>query len=228
MQTPTILTSAALLLTGLLGNDSTSPATKRPTEILPAVDLATAAAAALKAQPGHIVSMELEASEDRDYVVYEFDIVSRKGMFEVEVHGATGEVLESEAEDDEDEELAAYRRVLRHSEKSLVELVASAQQLVHGRAIEAEFGIEDGQPVCEMVLANGRYRVEVEVEARAGHVIEIELIDTLNGEDEEEWGDDDGDEQDEEGEDDEEDEDGDDEDEDEDDDDDGHGRRRDR
>ena len=53
-------------------------------------------------------------------------------------------------EDDEEEELAAYRRVLRHSEKTLVELVASAQQLVHGRAIEAEFGIEDGQPVCEM------------------------------------------------------------------------------
>ena len=102
-----------------------------------------------------------------------------------------GEEDEDEEDDDDDDgeydeedgesrrEAAAFRRVLRHSEKSLVELAGAVGAVVHGRVVAAEFEIDDGQPVAEFLIANGRYLIEVAAEARAGHLVEIELVDDL-------------------------------------------------
>jgi uncharacterized membrane protein YkoI len=156
------------------------------------ISLRDAVAAALEARPGRAVEAELEMEDEEDgarRLVYSIDVVTEDGLYDVDVDPTSGAVLSNEREDDEDDELRAYREVLRHAEKSLVDLADSAGSLIRGQVVSAEFELDDGQPVAEVLLVNGRYLIEAAVEARAGHVVELELEGALGWEDD---GDDEG------------------------------------
>lgn len=145
---------------------------------------------ALAVRPGEAVEAELEL-EDRGgtiHVLYEVEIVAPDGLYGVSIHAQTGAILEHEKDDDRsaEEELEWYRQILRHSEKSLRDLVAAAESVVRGQAVSATMEVDDGHPICEVALTNDRYILGVALEARAGHAIEVEMLGGLDG-----WGEDD-------------------------------------
>ncbi len=157
------------------------------------MNLLDAIAAARRQSNGDVVEAELEgcqgATDSKAW--FEIALVDQGALHEVRIDTTSGEVV-SRADEEELGELAGYTRVLRHTELSLEQLIASGQAVVNGTLIEAELEFDDGQPVAELVFANGRSLIEVEVEGRAGHIIEIEL-DELGRDDDNDDDDDDDD-----------------------------------
>ena len=143
------------------------------------VSLLDAIAAVRQQADGEVVEVELEGCHGAtgSNVWFEVAIVGGGALRELRVDASSGEVVRAtdEAEDEDYGELAGYTRALRHAELSLEQLIASGQAIVNGTLVEAELEFDDGQPVAELVFANGRSRIGVEVEGRAGHIIEIEL-----------------------------------------------------
>jgi uncharacterized membrane protein YkoI len=164
------------------------------------ISLVDAIQKALAAQPGRAVEAELEGEADDGEVEVSFEVLILTAggeLVEVEIDAADGSVLEQEEAEDEEDELPGIRAALRHSEHDLLTLVEKAAGYVKGIAVEAELEFDDGQPVCEVAFVNTRFVIEVEVEGRAGHLLEIEVrAEDAEGEDEYE---DEGEEEDEEG-----------------------------
>ncbi|MEM9379700.1 MAG: PepSY domain-containing protein [Planctomycetota bacterium] len=100
-----------------------------------------------------------------------------------------GRVVEIELEDDPDEP-TEMRALLDAVEVELRDLVGAALAVVNGRATSAELELEDDGPVCEIELASGAYLIEVEVDARSGALLDLEL-DEPNEEDDAEGEEDD-------------------------------------
>ncbi|MBK8978512.1 MAG: PepSY domain-containing protein [Planctomycetes bacterium] len=208
---PTLLSTTVLLggtAAGILSLDSSAARPQDPRDAVLAtkIELREAIRIALDARPGTAVEAELESTGDEHeeaeeheegeeheheggQLVYEIVILAGDELYEVTVDPQSGKVLGNEEDDDaEEEEVAEFRRVLRHTEKSLAELVGAAQEVIHGKAVTAKLEIDDGQPVCEVVLAHSRYLIEVDVEGRAGHIVDLELYDELGGEEGEHHG----------------------------------------
>ena len=153
------------------------------------LSLLQAMAAATAACPGAAVQAELEGETDDGKLVVFFEvmIVGADGhLHEVRIDPASGGVLSNEdvtAEADEDgendgeaHELAAFRATLRHAELTLPALVQKAAEIVNGTPVAAELELEHGGPVCDLRIVHGRYLIQAEVEARAGHLTELELV----------------------------------------------------
>ena len=142
------------------------------------VSLRDAIRAALDARPGRAVEAELEGERRDGRVVAHYSVTlltAEHVVVEVEVDATSGAVLGVEEEDDEAEERAAFVRVLRHAERSLEQLVEAAESFVKGTPVAAELEFEQRMPLCEVDFVHTRYVIEVEVEARACHLLEIEL-----------------------------------------------------
>lgn len=148
------------------------------------LSLREAIARARVAQAGRVVEVELESEDGR--LVFEVDLVSVDGLHEIDIDARTGALVEIELEDDP-EELAEMRALLDAVEVELRDLVGAALGVVNGRATSAELELEDDGPVCEIELASGPYLLEVEVDAKTGALLEVELEepDDEDGEDDE-------------------------------------------
>jgi len=145
-----------------------------------AVSLQEAIAAALSARPGRAVEAGLEAevgAEGRSFF-YEIMVGTAAGdLHEVQVDPLSGVVQsdDRETEAEEMEELAQFRRVLRYSDRTIAELIASAERLAKGTPVAVEMEMEGVNPEADVLFVNGRHLIEVGVEARAGQVVKIEL-----------------------------------------------------
>ncbi|MCB1104734.1 MAG: PepSY domain-containing protein [Cephaloticoccus sp.] len=140
------------------------------------IDAAQAIAIALKKQPGKAVEIELEseAKEGKTVVFWSVSILCDAGLMEFEVAADDGRIIEQELEKKAGE-LREFQEVLRHSELDLTTLIRKAEGYVKGQVVEGELEMDDGAPVAEFVFANGRCLIEVAIEARAGHLVELEL-----------------------------------------------------
>ncbi len=165
------------------------------------ISLRAAIASALAKQPGRAVEAELEGerSDGKVDIFFEVMVVTTHGQLaEVRVDPASGKVIENQQddeaaeeaeeveeeeeaeEDDEDseddrDELPGFIAALRHSELDLAALVEHAEAFLKGTAISAKLEYEDGNPLCDIAFVNGRHVLEAELEARAGHLTEVEL-----------------------------------------------------
>ncbi|MBK9386956.1 MAG: PepSY domain-containing protein [Planctomycetes bacterium] len=159
------------------------------------VSLREAVEKAVAAKPGRAFEAELELwiEGEQHGLAYEVELLGPHGeLFEVSIDAATGAVRSAEQEEaeDDDDELREARRALRHCELDLAALIAKGEELAKGSAVAAALEFDDG-PVCELLFANGRYLIEMELEGRAGHLLEIELLPEkeAGGEDEDDDGD---------------------------------------
>lgn len=130
--------------------------------------------------PGRAVQAELEGEVDdgKLSVFYEIMVVGDDGhLHEVKIDPQSGALQSNEdvSADGENDELAAFRAVLRNSELGLEALLARAAQVVNGAPVKAELELERGTPVCDVQIVNGRYLILAELEARAGHLTELAL-----------------------------------------------------
>jgi len=157
------------------------------------ISLVDALQAALTARPGTAVEAELEGEvvDGATTVFFEVMVVGADGTFyEVRLDPASGGILSDEAAGaDELEELAEFREVLRHTELGLVALLGKAGEVVRGFPYKVGLELEHGQPLCEVKIANGRYLIDADLEARAGHLVELELASGVEEEGDEEAGD---------------------------------------
>lgn len=181
---PTVMSSGTVLSMG-----DEAEIELDPRDLVGSLDvlLHQAVRAAEREVKGTAVEAEVEvyANGTNLVVFYDVDILTDSGrLFDVLVSARTGEVEHVEEETDAEAaaEARAFRRVLRHSEMGLAELVDAANDYVHGTAVAAGFELDEG-PVCEVLLANGRYLIEAEFETRAGHLIELELEDDWEDDD---------------------------------------------
>jgi len=154
------------------------------------ISLSKAVELALAAQPGMAVEAGIEGEVDEGELAVFFEVMvvgQDRQLYEVKLAPADGKLLSKSIENGAEEraELREFREALRHTERSLVQMIASAEGLVHGQAVSAALEMEEYGPECEVQLAQGRYLVEVDVEGRAGHIVGIELA----GYDEHEGGD---------------------------------------
>ncbi|MCA9322902.1 MAG: PepSY domain-containing protein [Planctomycetes bacterium] len=162
------------------------------------VSLTAALGTALEAVPGQAVEIELESAKTASGRTIYFDVVilTPEGKLrEVAVDARSGAVIkapdeseareededdegdeddEDEDEDDDEDEVRAYRRVLRHAELTLAQLVEKASLVVKGSPVEAAFETDE-LASCEVLFANSRYVIEVDLETRAGHITEMGL-----------------------------------------------------
>jgi hypothetical protein len=154
------------------------------------ISLADAIGRALAACPGAAVEADLEGEIVNGAMspFFEVMVVGKDGMLhEVKLDPASGAIQSNEAASDADEieELAAFRAVLRHTELGLVGLLGKVGEVVNGYPVKAALEFEDGQPHCEVVVVHGRYLIEAKLEARAGHLLELELLAAGDEQDEE-------------------------------------------
>lgn len=166
------------------------------------ISLAEAIGKAVAARPGAVVQAELEGETDdgKTVVFFEVMVVGQDGnLYELKLDPVSGEVRSNEeAGDDEEEELAEFRAVLRHSELGVAQLIAKAGEVITGQAVKADLELEHGQPLCEVTIVHGRYLIEAKLEGRAGHLVELELASAADeqhgedGEDGDEAGEDEG------------------------------------
>jgi uncharacterized membrane protein YkoI len=161
------------------------------------ISLRDAIARALAAQPGRAVEAELEGEADDGEidVVYEVVVLTENGeLVEVLIDPKSGALRptvededddeaeeDDEAEDDDEDEIAGLRTALRHAEFDLATLIEKAESFVKGTPVAAELEFEDGSPLCEVAFVHTRYVIEVEIEGRAGHLIEVELRPETDG-----------------------------------------------
>ena len=132
------------------------------------------------------MAMQGEVEDGETAIFYEVMIVGPDGrsLYEVKIDPETGAILEQEkAGADEAKELRGFRDALRHSELDLPALVRAAATVVKGVPVVAALEMEDGYPVCDVLFVNSRNLIEACVEARAGHLLELELEDQFKEDD---------------------------------------------
>jgi hypothetical protein len=150
------------------------------------VGLREAIETATAARAGRAVEAELEGA------VFEVAIVTdAHELFEVKVEAASGKLVSVAQEEDDDtaEEVAEFEKALKASKLGLAQLLAKGEAVVKGTAVKAvlEWDEEDGAE-CSVVFTNAAGRIEACVEARAGKLVDLALMDEDDDGDEDESG----------------------------------------
>ncbi len=116
-----------------------------------------AIAAAEQHTAGDAVEAELEGCQGAagNHAWFEIALMDDGALREVRVDASNGDVIGTAEDDHDGGEFAGYARALRHSELSLEQLIASAQAVLNGTLVEAELEFDEGQPVAELLFANG-------------------------------------------------------------------------
>lgn len=145
-------TSIAALL--LLGTVTHAGSIKMDDVVSFGTDLESAVATALAEQPGDVIEVELEIEHKRS--TWEIEIVDETNQV-FEIDGATGEIVETEREDDDSAPLMTDITGLN----SVIEIVRTVE---NGALIEIELEDEDGVPYWEVTAIsenskNTRYRI---------------------------------------------------------------------
>ena len=143
---------AALVLFGVLSHAGSIKLDK--VENL-GTDLESAVATALAAHPGDVIEVELEIQRKRS--IWEVEIVDETNqVFEIEIDGMTGEIVETEREDDSAPLMTDITGL-----SSVIEIVRTVE---NGALIEIELEDEDGVPYWEVTTIgenskNTKYRI---------------------------------------------------------------------
>lgn len=142
------------------------------------INLHEAIRKALAEQPGRAVEAELEG-ERRDgeiAVFFEVLVLSDKGeLVELRLSPVDGAVMSRGSAREDASEVREFIAALRHSERTLDQLVTAAETFVKGLPVKTSIGYESDAPLGEVEFVNGRHIIEVAVEGRAGHLVEIEV-----------------------------------------------------
>lgn len=126
---------------------------------------------ALAASPG--VALEGETGDEDDPNVCSVKIAGADGVREVHIASRSGEVLGVEDDDEADEALEVLHG-LAPGTRALASLVAAAERAAKGVAREAEFEIEGGRTIADVLVLGAEGLVEVELDGVTGDVLEIE------------------------------------------------------
>lgn len=142
------------------------------------ISLRDAIGKALAAQPGRAVEADLEGEYEDEKLEVFFEVMvltADNELVQVILDPQTGAVREREEADEDEDEIPGFQAALRHSEHDLGKLVEAAESFVKGTPVGASLEYEHGTPVCNVAIVNTRYVIDVEVEGRAGHLVEVEL-----------------------------------------------------
>lgn len=118
---------------------------------------------------GNIESIELEKGK----IIYEVEIENSQLEYDIYIDAYTGEVLESEkdAEVDDDLEEREMEQSISANLISELQAIHIAESVVEGTVVEMGLGEDDGLIVYELELRTKLGKVEVEVDALTGEVL---------------------------------------------------------
>ena len=153
------------------------------------ISLEDAIGRAVAARPGRAVEADLEGEVDDEdvQVFFEVMVLTEGGeLFEVHIDPMNGAVQSNEEAEEDEDEIPGFRAALRHSELDLQALVEKAKSYVKGTPVSASLEFEHGSPLCDVAVVNTRFVIDVELEARAGHLVELELRPEMDGDEHQE------------------------------------------
>ncbi|MFD1706418.1 PepSY domain-containing protein [Siminovitchia sediminis] len=111
---------------------------------------------------------EIELEKDDGHYVYEIELVLEdQGEIDLDIHAVTGEILEADKEDDDENDHPASN----NSFISLEEAVETALKDTPGEVKEAEY--DDGH--YEIEIKTGKNEVEIKIDANSGKIIGKEV-----------------------------------------------------
>jgi uncharacterized membrane protein YkoI len=173
----TLAACIALGITGVAFADSED--NENAKEISAVLDAKTSITQAITAAEKHTGGRAVKADmeDDQDFQQYEIRIVSKDKVSEVLINTASGEVTRVDDQgmiarilDDEDQVDFAK---LTGSPISLAAAIATAENEVGGRAIQARFESEDGQSQFEVHVAKDKALHRVKIDAGNGQILKV-------------------------------------------------------
>lgn len=125
--------------------------------------------------PGNITEFELDTEDGR--VIYEIEIKDEDVKYDLDVDANTGEVIKVDEK--------KYKQNKKNTDKvtetklediiSVEEAEAIAQKEFSGTVTQLELDKDDGRYVYEIELRNGNQEAEMDIDAKTGKILELEL-----------------------------------------------------
>ena len=145
---------------------------------VPTAGFAGCATKVLAKYPGYLLSVEAEGNNKGEFF-YEFDVFMKDRSnpknskeMEVECNPKTVELTDAEEEVNiTDERFKKLSKISRNQ----AEKIASGN--IAGKIVDREYAIEDGKPVYEFDIYNGKTKkeIEIEIDGITGKVLEQEF-----------------------------------------------------
>ncbi|MBB4822903.1 putative membrane protein YkoI [Sporosarcina luteola] len=126
-----------------------------------------AIAAAKKLASGKVVDIELDEDDDRYY--YDIDLRDGNYVYDVKVDAITGEIVKFEKEIKSGKNNKQSGQILTKEEA-----LAFAKKYAVGNVKKIELDREDGRRVYEIVLKDGQFKYELDLDAVTGDLITFE------------------------------------------------------
>lgn len=127
--------------------------------------------------PGNITEFELDTEDGR--VIYEIEIKDENVKYDLDVDANTGEVIKVDEK--------KYKQNKKNTDEvtetetklediiSVEEAEAIAQKEFSGTVTQLELDKDDGRYVYEIELRNGNQEAEMDIDAKTGEILELEL-----------------------------------------------------
>lgn len=128
---------------------------------------------------GDLVSAEFDYDDDeknKGVVTGEYEVafVANGISYEVKIDANTGEVLKTEQETLDKEDMAEYS-AMKQTKVSMNSAMQTASQSVNGKVISAEFELEKGQSLYDIEVVKGSQIYEVSIDANTGKVLSSQV-----------------------------------------------------
>lgn len=110
---------------------------------------------------------------DKDDNEYEVELVSNNQSYEIKINANTGKVVKTEQEKLSNDDVREYA-ALNKAKTTLSEAMKTASSTLKGRAVEAEFDMENGQAVYEVEVIKNREKHKAYVDVNTGKIVKTE------------------------------------------------------
>lgn len=138
------------------------------------ISLEQALMLANKAVKGNIVSADFDQEDRTANSHYDIKIIANNNEQEVSVNATTGKVTIDETERLDNEDLAEYN-IMKQAKVSLSQAIRNANQSLTGVVLEAEFDMDDGQPVYKIEVGKGNQVHKVVVDSMTGKITSSQI-----------------------------------------------------
>ena len=145
---------------------------------VPTTGFAGCATKVLAKYPGYLLSVEAEGNNKGEFF-YEFDVFMKdrsnpNNYKEIEIDCYTKTVELTDAEEEVNITDERFKKLSKIS-KNQAEKIASGN--IAGKIVDREYAIEDGKPVYEFDIYNGKTKkeIEIEIDGITGKVLEQEF-----------------------------------------------------
>ncbi|OYD06094.1 PepSY domain-containing protein [Paludifilum halophilum] len=125
--------------------------------------------------PGEVTEVELDDDEGR--AVYDMDLETEKGTYDLKMDAVNGDILSIKQEDVGDDG-TKENRVTKQATKTKIGMKEAKQialKKVNGNVNEMELDYEDGKLIYDISIDTKEQEAEVEIDAETGKIVYLSI-----------------------------------------------------